>query len=43
MNKEELDYNIRECSSDLNVDEKCLRPIHKNELVVSRERIYWEL
>ena len=37
MNKEELDYNIRECASDLNVDEKCLRPIPKNELVVGKE------
>lgn len=39
MNKEELDYNIKECASDLNVDEKCLRPIPKNELVIGKEYI----
>lgn len=39
MNKEELDYNIRVCASDLNVDEKYVRPIPKNELVVGKEYI----
>ena len=39
MNKEELDYNVRECASDLNVDEKCLRPIPKNTLVKDKEYI----
>ena len=39
MNKEDLDYNIRECASDLNVDEKYLRPIPKNTLVKDKEYI----
>ena len=39
MNKEELDYNIRVCASDLNVDEKYLRPIPKNTLVKDKEYI----
>ena len=39
MNKEELYYNIKECASDLNVDEKYLRPIPKNELVEGKEYI----
>ena len=37
MIKEELDYNIKECAFDLGVDEKYVRPIPKNELVVGKE------
>ena len=39
MNKEELYYNIKECAFDLNIGEKYLRPIPKNELVVGKEYI----
>ena len=39
MNKEELEYNIRICAFDLNVDKKCVRPIPKNELVIDKEYI----
>lgn len=37
MNKEELDYNIRICACDLGIDEKSLRPIQKNELIIDKE------
>ena len=39
MDKEELDYNVRICALDLDVDEKSLRPIPKNELIVDKEYV----
>ena len=39
MNKEELDYNIKECALYLNVDEKYIRPIPKNELIIDKEYV----
>lgn len=37
MDKKELEQNIRICSCDLGVDEKSVRPIPKNELIIDKE------
>ena len=37
MNKSELEHNIRICAVDLGVDEKFVRPIQKNELIIDKE------
>lgn len=37
MDKKELEQNIRICAFDLGVDEKSVRPIPKNELIIDKE------
>ena len=37
MDKRELEHNIRICAFDLGIDEKSIRTIPKNELIIDKE------
>ena len=37
MDKRELEHNIRICACDLGIDEKYIRSIPKNELIIDKE------